>query len=128
MIELATQLQNTGNVQTHTFWLHQFMLGIRIWDHNRHPIALLHFQRIRHAFADDILLFARFKIAPIRAALHQPGEIDIRRSGGNARHFLHVIQCFLPVGPRLIYRLNFTVRYYRQNAVIQFACKAVHRA
>ncbi len=36
------------------------------------------------------------------------GEIDIRRSGGNARHFLHVIQCFLPVGPRLIYRLNFT--------------------
>ena len=72
VIELATQLQNTGNVQTHTFWLHQFMLRIRVGDHNRHPIPLLHFQRIRHAFADDNLLFARFKIAP-RIALDKRG-------------------------------------------------------
>ncbi|MGQ0420501.1 hypothetical protein ACT4US_15895 [Bacillus sp. HC-Mk] len=56
------------------------------------------------------------------------GEIDIRRGSGNTRHFLHVIQCFLPVSPRLIHRLDFTMRHHRQNTVVQFAFKAVHRA
>ena len=66
--------------------------------------------------------------AQIGTTFYQSGEIDIRRSGGNTRHFLHVIQCFLPVSPWLIYRFDFTMLHHRQNTVVQFAFKAVHRA
>ncbi|CER69338.1 Uncharacterised protein [Salmonella enterica subsp. enterica serovar Typhi] len=64
VIELAAQLQNPDDMQTHAFGLEQLMVGIRIGDHDGHPVALFHVQRIGDAFTDNDLLLARFEMIP----------------------------------------------------------------
>lgn len=49
-------------MQTHAFGLEQLMVGIRIGDHDGHPVALFHVQRIGDAFTDNDLLLARFEM------------------------------------------------------------------
>ncbi|MNS98151.1 hypothetical protein D3C72_1325090 [compost metagenome] len=143
-------------MQTHALRLLEFVIGAGVRDHDRHPVALLHLQRIRDTFADDNLLLTRFKVRPravlhklwqraqtrfllrihpfhlngaqIRSALHQAGKVDVGCCSHNARHVFHFRERLAPVGPRLIHRLNFAVRNDRQNAVIQLTFKAVHRA
>ena len=113
-------------------------------------------QGIGDAFTEDHLLFAGFKAGPrivlhkvgqrtetalllrvnafhldgahIAAALHQPGEVNIWRRGNDAFDLLNLRQRLVPVVPRLVHRFNLTVRDHRQNAVVELAFEAVHRA
>ena len=156
MIELAAQLQNTCHMQPDAFRLQQLMVGVGVRDHDRHPVSLLHVQRISDAFTQNHLLFTGLEAGPrvilhkggqraepgfllrvdpfhldgahIAAALHQAGEVNIGRRGDYPLHFLHLSQRLLPVIPRLVHGFDFTVRHHRQHAVIQLALKAVHRA
>ena len=156
VIELAAELQNPGHMQPDAFRLQELMLGIRVGDHDGNPVALLHVQRIRHPFTENDLLFAGFKISPrvildklrqrtqaafllridtldlngahVATALHQPGEINVRRRGNDPFNFFHLRQRVVPVGPRLLYRLDFAMRNHRQNAVVQLTFKTVHCA
>ncbi|SAJ25508.1 Uncharacterised protein [Enterobacter cloacae] len=156
MIELAAQLQNTGDVQTYALRLLQFVISAGVRDHDRDPVALLHLQRIGNAFAHDDLLLASLKVCPcailhiarqrtqtlfltriypfhlngaqVYPALYQPGKVDVRCSRRNAGHLFHFVKGITPVGPRLVSRLDFTVGDNGQNAVIQFTLKAVHGA
>ena len=156
MVKLTAQLKNTGDVQAHAFRLLQFVIGAGVRDHDRHPVALLHLQGISNAFTHDDLLLARLEVGPravlhvvrqraearflrrihpfhldgaqVYPALHQPGKVDIGRGSSDARAFLYFVERIAPVGPGLVNRLDFPVRYHRQNAVIQFALEAVHGA